>query len=151
MTCSRLVVFVPVGTIAVVFFALVFAVFVIIATAIGTHAHAQVPPGKDRTVEWYADHTAVRSRIVAACNNDPGHGFGNPDCVNANMAGITLLEREMAKHDAGATDNSPPDSPQFWRARPEMIQMRLPWCQRIKDLPASWNAMQCGAMMAALR
>jgi hypothetical protein len=53
------------------------------------------PPEAKRTVSWYTAHPEVLPAIKAWCQDDPGHLSLNPDCINAEKAGMEISLRKM--------------------------------------------------------
>jgi hypothetical protein len=53
------------------------------------------PPETKRTVSWYIAHPEVLPALKAWCQDDPGHLSLNPDCINAEKAGMELSLQKM--------------------------------------------------------
>jgi hypothetical protein len=51
---------------------------------------APVMPAPIRTVTWFKAHAAERKDKNAACKDNPGVAMHDPECVNAEEAGIQL-------------------------------------------------------------
>lgn len=111
-------------------------------------ARAQpVPSEAQRTVEFYVQHPALRSRVNSACLNDPGHLRNAADCWNAHRADLVASARQT--HEL-AGDSSDPRTSAYWSKRPNERQFKLGFCRRMTPetaaqsgcLPVeqSWNA-----------
>jgi hypothetical protein len=77
------------------------------------------PKAPHRTVNYYRDHDAERTEMLAACANDPGALAKTPDCVNARVAGSEadigslreLPPMGLSSGDADGTSQAQPDRP----------------------------------------
>lgn len=96
-----------------------------------------------RTASWYAGHPTARRSMIAACRNDPGHGWNDPDCINA-KAGDNRVAIAEIRRQAGL--GSSPSDPAYWRGNPN-LPMKKAICERAA--PADQAAMFCDAVRAA--
>lgn len=110
------------------------ALAVVLAIGVATPAVAQPfsVPERDRTVSWYVAHPYDLARVTRACRNDPGHGIGRPDCINADEA---RLEQSFRRDRAALNDDA--RTPGYWRARP---QQRVMQAARCAALPEQYRA-----------
>lgn len=51
---------------------------------------APIPVPAIRTVSWFTAHAAERGAKVAACRDNPGVGQNDPECRNAETAGMNV-------------------------------------------------------------
>lgn len=58
-----------------------------IVVTIASAACTPSPKAPHHTVEYYREHRAERTEMLAACANDPGALAQTTDCVNARVAG----------------------------------------------------------------
>ncbi len=84
-----------------------------------------LPPEAQRTVEFYVQHPALRSRVNSACLNDPGHLRNAADCWNARSANLQATARETHQM---AGDTSNPDTQAYWDRRPNERQFKVHLC-----------------------
>lgn len=87
-----------------------------------------VPPEAQRTVEFYVQHPALRSRVNSACLNDPGHLRNASDCWNAHNADLQATARETHRM---AGDSSDPRTPAYWDKRPNERKFTLTICSHM--------------------
>lgn len=136
-------------------------------------AQAQVPPERDRTVDWYVTHPAQREAVRRACLNDPGHLAAMPDCINAKRADLQAAINSSASgvpsgsgvpgyvppardpralgltRPAGpGVDTSDPDTPEYWTRRPGDRGLKLAYCSR--SVPQGYARTECEAARQSL-
>ena len=87
-----------------------------------------VPPEAQRTVEFYVQHPALRSRVNSACLNDPGHLRNAADCWNAHRADLVASARQT--HEL-AGDSSDPRTAAYWTKRPNERRFTLNLCSHM--------------------
>lgn len=87
-----------------------------------------VPPKAERTASWYQANPSVMRRVMAACRNDPGHGWNDSDCINA-RAGELREGETVGRRVVGAPNPfvSPAD-PRYWIVHPQELPGKLGRC-----------------------
>lgn len=106
-----------------------------------------LPPTAERTASWYEANPGFMRRMLAACRNDPGHGWNHPDCINA-RAGEVLEAEKSARRAAGMSgDLTPPSSPRYWIIHPNELPGQLQRCSKLS--PEAQRAYFCDAARAA--
>ncbi|TPG46000.1 hypothetical protein EAH89_25595 [Roseomonas nepalensis] len=116
-------------------FRLLFLVVVLLMILGAIKGHSETMPP---SAEWYADHPAVRERVVAACRDNPGAARRNDHCAAASQGNLIAAAREAsARAPLDPFDNTPPSSPRYWAARPEARREFMEICRRAEP---SWRA-----------
>ena len=109
------------------------------AIAVCTAAHAS------ETATFYAEHPDMRRKVLALCQDDPGHAWHNADCMNALQGDI---KAEAASHPPGWAvspfDMTPPSDPKYWHDRPWMRQNVVAFCRNMTD-PTARRFNNCAA------
>lgn len=90
-------------------------------------AAQKTPP---RTVTWYADNPQARAQVELACIDDPGHLANDPDCINAQQAGVEVALRDVKNHGVILD----PRDPAFWSSDPQNRHNYLLMCSRNPEL-----------------
>ena len=115
-----------------------------------------LPPENQRTVDWYASHPSERAQVRRICLNDPGHLEKSPDCINASRGDLEAASRS-AQRPIGSneylggdgTDNSSPDTPEYWTKRPADRRVKLFYCGNLT--PDQAIRAECGPARESLR
>lgn len=106
-----------------------------------------VQPEAQRTASWYAAHPAIMLRVARACQNDPGHGWNNPDCLNAQQGQVLQAEADARRH---SVDLTPPTSPRYWKLHPGELPQELAYCARMTN-PVDRANFFCPSALEAAR
>jgi hypothetical protein len=78
---------------------------IIIAGIIAAGALASASAEEVRTVTWFADHPAAMHEVLKTCRDNPGMAPIRPNCINADDAGMLILQRQL---DASANGHPSP-------------------------------------------